>query len=267
MNSFHRARRCIPGTWKSFFSRNLFGLLPDADRRIPEIIRHNRLVLASRYLKGSGIEIGALGTPCPVPPHVTVKFLDRFDDSGLYKNFPELANKKLLRPDIIDNAETMETVADASQDFLIANHVIEHLPNPLLFLKNASRVLKKGGILFLAIPDRDKTFDSKRPVTSFEHLLKDFTEGPAWSRAAHYEEYVRLADTHNTTQAWKTEAERLALTQQLMDDDYSIHYHVWDVHAMMQLFCAVREKLGLPIITESMVSSGNESVFILSKQG
>ncbi len=46
--------------------------------------------------------------------------------------------------------------ADASFDFVMAAHVLEHLPEPLCALKEMARVLKPGGILFVCLTRRSK---------------------------------------------------------------------------------------------------------------
>ncbi|GAB5509211.1 MAG: hypothetical protein Rhims3KO_06120 [Hyphomicrobiales bacterium] len=46
--------------------------------------------------------------------------------------------------------------ADASFDFVMAAHVLEHLPEPLCALKEMVRVLKPGGILFVCLTRRSK---------------------------------------------------------------------------------------------------------------
>ena len=40
-------------------------------------------------------------------------------------------------------------------DVVVSHHVIEHVPDPLLFVKNIKKILKKNGILILATPDFD----------------------------------------------------------------------------------------------------------------
>ena len=46
--------------------------------------------------------------------------------------------------------------ADASFDFVMAAHVLEHLPEPLCALKEMVRVLRPGGILFVCLTRRSK---------------------------------------------------------------------------------------------------------------
>lgn len=46
----------------------------------------------------------------------------------------------------------------------------------------------------MALPDKRKCFDVDRPETTFEHSMKDYKEGPDWSRNVHFEEWFRLVN-------------------------------------------------------------------------
>lgn len=63
-------------------------------------------------------------------------------------------------------------------DFCLASHVIEHIPNPIAFIQSMARLLKPGGVLSLAIPDKRFTFDFFQPITSTADWLH------AWKRGA-----------------------------------------------------------------------------------
>lgn len=262
---FRRLRRLTPRWIKLFFMKRFFGLMPD-ERKPGRSVAHNRIVLAARYLHGEGIEIGALGRSLPLPRGARAKQVDRMSKEELLKQYPGTAKKRRTQwPDIVDNGETLGTISDASQDFVVANHVIEHFQNPISFLHNTCRVLKDGGILFLAIPDKEKTFDHNRPVTPFEHLVEDFDNGAQASRESHFREFVRLADMSIGAGAWATEAECEAQVHKLMEQDYSIHFHVWDKHAMMEMVLRASDRFGLPLVPEAMLSTGDEVIFILEK--
>lgn len=43
-------------------------------------------------------------------------------------------------------------IASGTYDVLVANQVLEHVPNPMAFLQAAKRVVKPGGIIFLSLP-------------------------------------------------------------------------------------------------------------------
>jgi hypothetical protein len=95
-------------------------------------------------------------------------------------------------------------------------------------------------------------------VTPFEHLLRDFNEGPQVSRRGHFEEWARLVD-----RVPEDEVPRRA--EQLMQQDYSIHFHVWTQQEALELLTAVRERLDLDFDIELMERIDSEVVFVLRK--
>src|SRR5262245_16441069 len=92
-------------------------------------IHHTRETIASVFLRGNGIEIGALHQPLKVPDGVQVRYVDRMPTAELKTHYPDLASLPLVEIDVIDNGETLGALADASEDFAIANHFLEHCQN------------------------------------------------------------------------------------------------------------------------------------------
>lgn len=221
----------------------------------------DRDVIAAAYLQGTGLEIGALHNPLSVPKSAHVKFVDRFGIKDLRNHYPELAAEPLVEVDIVDDGEKLATIPDATQDFVIANHFLEHCQNPIHALANHFRVLKPGGILYLALPDKRFSFDCDRPSTTLEHLWRDFQEGPGWSRQQHVEEYVRLVHKVQGTAEIDKEVARLLKT------DYSIHYHVWSELEMIEFLSSVRQKLSLDFEFELIFKNRLEIIFVLRKPG
>ena len=216
-----------------------------------------RELVAEAYLKGEGIEIGALHDPLKVPSAATVKYVDRLSVAELRKQYPELDSKELVNVDIIANGELLETVADASQDFVIANHFIEHCQDPIRALLSMFRVLKVGGKLYMAVPDKRYSFDLDRPITPLEHLFKDFKEGPEWSKRQHFEEWVRLV---NKVQDEDEVRKQIDIN---MEMDYSIHFHVWTQREMFEFVAAMRDLVTFDI--ELVLRNVNEVVFVFRK--
>jgi SAM-dependent methyltransferase len=216
-----------------------------------------RKAIARVYLRGSGLEIGALHNPLKVPPMARVRYVDKLGDADLRREFPELRDKPLVHVDIVDDGETLATVPDGSQDFVIANHFVEHCENPIGAIGNMLRVLKAGGFLYLAIPDKRYTFDRERPVTSIDHLMRDFHEGPGWSRRGHYEEWARLVDKIADP------ADRERQVETLLARRAAIHFHVWTQAELVDLIAALRRLW--PFDVELMFKRDNEVLFILRK--
>jgi predicted SAM-dependent methyltransferase len=115
-----------------------------------------------------------------------VTYADFEPADKLQTSFPDIANIK--RPDLVSDLESMNGVETASQDFVIANHVLEHVEDPLRALRSVARVLRPSGVAYLALPDKRFTFDKDRVITSLDHLIRDHEEGPDTSLAEHYEE-------------------------------------------------------------------------------
>jgi len=189
-------------------------------RRFKERDR-TRYLLARRYLTGQGIEIGALHNP--LRTNARVRYVDRLSRADLREQYPELSALPVVDPDIIDDGEKLGTVPQGSQDFIIANHFIEHCADPIGTLSVFVSRLRPGGIIYMGVPDKRDCFDRDRPSTTFEHLEQDHADGGAASRRGHFEEFARLSHF----QGKGTELEIQTLAQHWLDIDYSIHFHVW----------------------------------------
>lgn len=85
-------------------------------------------------------------------------------------------------------------IESGSYDCVIASHCLEHIANPLKALLEWKRVLRPGGLLLLILPHRDHTFDWRRPVTSMEHMQKDYEMNTPESDLTHFDEIIALHD-------------------------------------------------------------------------
>jgi SAM-dependent methyltransferase len=213
--------------------------------------------LSHLFLRGEGIEIGSLNWPLDVPSTARVTYVDAWPTEFLAQRHPEFAST-LLPVGIVAPIETLAGVADASQDFVIANHVLEHSENPVAAMRNMVRVLRTGGILFLTLPDKRYTFDVDRPVTSFAHLLEDEREGSERSRLIHYRDWAQNVDH-------VSEAELDAAVARMDAERPDIHFHVWTQADMLDLLVRLRHEAGLPLDLEAMSKTGIESIFVLRK--
>lgn len=221
-----------------------------------------RFDYSSHYIKGEGIEIGALNRPLEVSNKAEVKYIDYLTVSELLAQYPELKGETVIEPDIIDNGERLETFKDNSLDFVIANHFIEHCEDPILALKNFCRVLKEGGTLYLGVPDKQYTFDNVRPLTTIEHLLKDHEIGPKWSRKDHYLEYSKYVEKVDTAQLSDHAKGR-------EESSYSIHFHVWTTETFMESLLYILKHFDLPLTLQlaikNEINEGKELIVILQK--
>lgn len=224
----------------------------------PDPLGEIRYELASRYLHGQGLEIGALHYPLKVPTDVTVQYVDRYSNADLRKQYPELSEQPFVPVSIVDDGEKLTKVRAKSQDFIIANHFIEHAEDPIGTIATHLKKLKEGGILYLAVPDKRYTFDYDRPVTTLAHLVQNYRRGPAYGRKQHYVEWVHLAEKQR-----KGAAQQAAL---LMKVRYSIHFHVWTNTDFASMLAHMKHALGLPLELEALQKNHHEFICIIRKQ-
>jgi SAM-dependent methyltransferase len=144
------------------------------------------------YLKGTGIEIGAFEHPAPVPRDCHVRYIDVITPDQAAVLFPEIDTSQLIPPDfVVDiDREGLQLFGAETQDFVIACHVIEHVANPGRFVAELTRVLRAGGFLVIAAPDKNFTFDRARPLTSIESLYEYYIHGRCETQPEDYREII-----------------------------------------------------------------------------
>jgi SAM-dependent methyltransferase len=233
-------------------------------------MRSEKRTRAARWLRGSGLEIGALHNPLLVPDGVEVRYVDRTTEAELRHQYPELENEALVPTSIIGDAEDLSPVADGSVDFVIANHLIEHLENPIKGLVEMTRVLRPGGILYVALPDPRVTFDRDRPLTSIEHVVQEYRAGTASTREAHFAEWVEKVEPLTPgPYGGGVALTGAARVQQLLDLNYSIHFHVWRAETFLEVLVEARQLAGveLELLEFTACDSGadDEYIFVLRK--
>jgi len=221
-----------------------------------------RYYLSWKYIRGSGLEIGALHSPLPLFHKARSLYVDYIPLAEIRKHYPELDGFEIAEPDIIDNAELLAKIAPEPQDYIIANHFIEHCENPIGTINNLLSKLKPGGRIFMAVPMRDATFDRTRALTTTEHVLTDYRSGAEPSRWSHYCDWAQHV-------AHAQPAEINTVAQQLLDRHYSIHYHVWNFRTFTELLTVIIRDLHFPMTVISATRwqyNPFESVYVLQKK-
>ncbi len=221
-----------------------------------------RKTLSLKWLKGSGIEIGALHNPLSVyPEHAQVTYVDRLDVPALRQHYPELASTPLVPVGIIDDGEKLEAVANDSQNFVIVNHVIEHTEDPIGALNTWFRVVRPGGMVYLGVPDKRYTFDRNRVNTPWLHMVADHEYGADGTRRQHFEEWVRYVGQHSEPDVVES------MVAALMEQNYSIHFHVWDADSFSDFIVHYRDAYNPGFVMKDfeVCPEHSEIVFVLEK--
>ncbi len=180
----------------------------------------------------------------------------------LRQHYPELAEAEIVPPDLIDDGEKLSLIPEASLDFIIANHFIEHCEDPIATLSCFLRKLRPGGVAYLTVPDKRFTFDRQRASTSVAHLRDDHADGGTASRAGHYLDFAR----YSLLNCKGDEEEVRALAADMQRINYSIHYHVWTQEEFLGFLNWLRENYLPSIEIVEAVRNRAEGIFVLRNQ-
>jgi SAM-dependent methyltransferase len=234
----------------------------------PHLVRRR---LLSHHLTGSGVELGPGHQPFELPhAGTTVRYVDRWHPEENRTLFPELGDRAPFPvPDVVANFDTdrLQALADGSQDFVIASHVLEHLAEPLGFTQEIHRVVRVGGIALILLPDRHRTFDRARHPTSLHHLISEQTAGITEVDDAHIREYLEMTGTR----VQGSEEEIIANLD--LHRRRSIHVHCWDhdefAHVLEYCIGTLGERWEFAdgILANDIGPAGFEFGYVLRKAG
>ncbi|MEO8548142.1 MAG: methyltransferase domain-containing protein [Sphingomicrobium sp.] len=217
--------------------------------------RMRRTEAVVRYARGHGLELGAAATPAAVPLGVKVTYVDKYGLEELAAD-PELKGLKIRPPDVLDSAEELTTFAAGSVDFVIAFTVMEHVQDVIAMFAAATRVLKPGGHFIFTAPNRDRyDHDAGRQLTSFDHFVRDFVEGPHVSVHDHYREAG--AAYHGLSGA-----ELDAWAKQGVASGGHTHFHVWTAATFMDFVLRTRALLDDAFEVVELTAYGNECLVV-----
>jgi len=127
--------------------------------------------LAHKYCVGRGLEIGGSAHNPFGLNTLNVDFTDSMDT--VYKKEEVKFCGRALNVDVVAYGDDIP-LPNGSQDFIVSSHVIEHFPDPIKALLEWDRLIKPGGIIFMIVPHKERTFDKDKECTSLEHLIHDY---------------------------------------------------------------------------------------------
>lgn len=176
-------------------------------------------------LSGKGLEIGALNEPAVLPEGASVQYLDALTETQAAALFAEIPGGRFVKVGFIGDLDNdgLGQFMDGQFDFIVMNHVLEHVANPVKAVREVFRICRKGGIVVIAIPDKDYTFDRGRELTTWEHLWSDYEGDVRVSGDDHYESFLRSAAPH----VFDEPPENLRIHIQLSRNRRE-HAHVWN---------------------------------------
>ena len=127
-----------------------------------------------------GLEVGPLDRPILSKAKYSVSYVDHATREELIAKYKASATPETLASERIAPVDIVwapgRTLADCvppgvKYDYCLASHVVEHIADPIGWLQQIALVLKDGGIVSLAVPDKERTFDHLRAVTRPADLI------------------------------------------------------------------------------------------------
>ena len=134
------------------------------------------VLLQGLDLRGTrGLEIGPLHNPILRRPQADVLYVDHVGTAGLrakYRDDPEVDPARIVEVDIVWSAGALADACGGGRfDYVVASHVIEHVPDLIGWLAQLKSVLHPSGTVRLIVPDRRYCFDYRRETSSAADLI------------------------------------------------------------------------------------------------
>ncbi len=206
--------------------------------------------LYKSYFKNKkGIEIGGPSKifSLDIPIYPVIESLDgcNFSNQTIWEgniskgnNYNYFNNKKGVQ--YICEASDLNEISSEKYDFLIASHCLEHCANTLKTVEEWVRVVKKGGVLLLVLPNRKYTFDHNRHITKFEHLVDDFMNIDERD-LTHLEEILEKYDLNKD----KADGSKEQFEKRSFDNykNRCLHDHIFDFNLLKKIFFTQKIKV------------------------
>lgn len=194
------------------------------DKRRSPLERTEKLTAGLDLKQMVGIEIGPLDKPIVRKREGEVIYVDHTDTASLrekYRNDPYVNSTAIEEVDAIWGTKTLqEAIGSAHKvDYIIASHVIEHVPDLITWLEELRSVLKPTGEVRLAVPDRRFTFDYLRRETTLADILSAYLARPRMPMPVSILDFVLNATPVSNVDAWEGKLDPARLQPERTVDD------------------------------------------------
>ncbi len=191
-----------------------------------------------------GLEIG-VGTQTVAPLSQTI-FTDAHTEHG-NDNF---SIAKIFCPS--DNIP----IEDNQINYVLSEHVLEHIANPIKTLEHWIKKLKKQGVIILFLPHKERTFDKYRQRTPLSHLISDYKNNVSNDDSSHIDDFYQNVIEKGLAPHYKN------IKKSLLSKTGNIHHHVWIMEDITELL----SYMNLNIIFSAEIVPDREDSFLVIAQ-
>jgi hypothetical protein len=163
-----------------------------------------------------GLEIGALASPLVKPSEGRIFFVDHADTDTLkkkYRNDRSVKSEHIVEVNALWGEKTLQECIGNSVkvDYVIASHVVEHVPDLITWFAEIHEVLAQGGSLRLAVPDRRYTFDYLKNESRLSDVLEAYLVKARRPLPRFIIEHCHMASVVDVVAAWRGDLNRSQL--------------------------------------------------------
>ena len=194
-------------------------------------------------LEKQGLEIGPLHKPIIPKKGTGVLYADHLPTEKLrdkYRNSERVSNDQIQDVDIVVGASGLkDAVGSRRFHYVLASHVIEHVPNPLGWFNDIYGFMEPGGILSLAIPDKRYCFDRLRGLTTATDWIGAWMQKTTKPTPVQILDFLSNVVQHNGDMFWPEKIgphdlthlhhprEALRIAVEALDSDEYRDVHCW----------------------------------------
>lgn len=248
--------------------------------------RNEKLLARIRREGSRGIEIGPSIAPvAPKSAGYDVTTIDWMDQEALIARYQAMGlDTSRIEP--VDFVWAGQSYAELTGrrdhfDWIIASHVIEHVPDLVGFVRQCDEVLNEGGVLSLAVPDKRTCFDRFRAISGIGPVIDAHLDGRRRNSPGTVAEFFLHVATRDGVQVWgdprpgqfglvhSVDQARDAMRNLIGSDAY-VDTHAWCfVPSSFRLMIEDLHALGLIPLRETAFfpSEGCEFFVTLSRDG
>ncbi len=213
-----------------------------------------------KHLRGKrALEIGGPSEIFQIGPLRIYSVLASIDNCNYSAHTIWRSTGRIFGRNLVCEATNLQGIADGRYDCVLSSHSLEHSANPLKALYEWKRVLTKDGILLLILPNKENTFDWRRPVTSLDHMISDYERQTGEDDLFHLDEILALHDLSRDAPAGTPEQFRVRCLNNL--SIRAIHHHVFSRQSTLEL---VKYAGFLPILSE--LNQPNDIIVLARRQ-